>query len=235
MLSSAIQSPLLSCCPGYTAWLYRTMMFQAGRASKWGRGCGSSTSFHTPGWGQLTPSPSINSSGPTENHLKTRLSQHTPAKVLCTPLHPLWPQQPSLKGPGDHPQKKLEIHLLRETRDTTDRWDVMVQIHAAPSKLWWAVPGRTQVNLTSEPQQSIMLVSHNVQSTKGVFVSQLQLTTQIKITRALQLKGEEVHLNLAYPNSSIENPTHTQTNPLVLRLSDLIPVVEQHTITQQTP
>lgn len=39
-----------------------------------------------------------------------------------------------------------------------------------------------------------MLVSHNVQSTKGVFVSQLQLITQVKIIRALQFKEEEVHL-----------------------------------------
>lgn len=80
-----------------------------------------------------------------------------------------------------------------------------------------------------------MLVSHNVQSTKGVFVSQLQLT--IRITRALQFKGEEVHLNLASPLIPIlplTNPTYTKTNPLVLRLSDLTPVVE-HTIAQQTP
>lgn len=52
------------------------------------------------------------------------------------------------------------------------------------------------------------------------------------ITRALQFEGGDVYLPLT-PILPLGNPIHIETNPLVLRLSDLIPVVE-YTITQQT-
>lgn len=74
--------------------------------------------------------------------------------------------------------------------------------------------------IPSVPQHNPMghtLVSHNIQSTKRAF--NLFLTTQIMITRALQIEGE-VHLNLALPPIPIlpqENPIRTETN-LILRL-----------------
>lgn len=74
------------------------------------------------------------------------------------------------------------------------------------------------------------LVSHGIQSNP-----QLQLTTQIMITRALQFEDREVHLNLAFPPTPFFHweTQSTETNPLALRESARIPAVE-YTITQQT-